>query len=236
MDADRRRTVLVVEDDRAIAELILVYLEKAGYRAACAPSAEEAQPLLSPIPDLVLLDLGLPGRDGLDFLRELRASSTVPVIIVSARESDEDKLAGLGLGADDFVTKPFSPRFLAARVDALFRRISYAGASLPPPGGGLAFGPFVLDFGGRTLARAGRPVYLSRKEFELLAYLAARPGICFEARELHRQVWGFEHGDISTVAVHIGRLRRKMGEDLAAPRWIGTVPGSGYRFVPEEKA
>jgi DNA-binding response OmpR family regulator len=263
------RLVLVVEDDAAIAELVATYLGRDGFRVRISASAEEALACMDEAPDLVLLDLGLPGMDGLEFLRTFRSSSVAPVIIVSARESDEDKLEGLGLGADDFVTKPFSPRILAARVGALLRRVDYeaqareeagglpgeAGTAAKAPGGSgegesralraaslrrvaaarrLAFGPFVLDLDARLLSRHGETLRLSAREFELLAFLVTRPGRSFTAMELHAEVWRLEHGDLSTVAVHIQRIRRKIEVEPAEPRWIRTVPGAGYRFVPED--
>lgn len=220
--------ILVVEDDPAIAELLATYLSREGALPDLASSAEaaEARIALAP-PDLVLLDLGLPGADGLEFLRGFRAAHLEPVIIVSARESDEDKVAGLGLGADDFVSKPFSPRVLVARVRAQLRRASYASAEPER----LAFGPYVLDFEGRLLERGGERVPLSKREFELLAFLARNEGKCFSQEEIYRSVWGLEHGDLSTVAVHVQRVRRKIEEDPQSPRHLQTVPGSGYRLV-----
>jgi len=231
------RLVLVVEDDAAIAELVVAYLRRGGHRVLLASSAEEALAMADEPPDLVLLDLGLPGMDGLEFLRAFRTASTAPVIIVSARESDEDKLEGLGLGADDFVTKPFSPRVLAARVAALLRRVDYESRSRddesaddPPV---VRFGPFALDVGAGILSKRGAPLPLSRREFELLCYLVLHEGRSFSASELHREVWGLEHGDLSTVAVHIQRIRRKIEEEPSSPSWIRTVQGAGYRFVSE---
>ncbi len=230
--------VLIVEDDREIAELISTYLEREGLSTVSALSAEEAAVELGArLPDLLLLDLGLPGADGLEFLRAFRERSGAPAIIVSARESDEDKVAGLGLGADDFVSKPFSPKVLVARVKAQLRRASYSGeagareAWSRASGRRLAFGPYVLDFEGRLLERAGARVPLSRREFELLAFLASHEGKTFSPDELYESVWGLEHGDLSTVAVHVQRVRRKIEEEGAAPRWLVTVPGAGYRFI-----
>jgi len=226
--------VLVIEDDREIAELVAAYLSREGLSPAIVGSAEEAiLECAGALPELVILDLGLPGADGLDFLKHFRARSTAPVIIVSARESDEDKIAGLGLGADDFVSKPFSPKVLAARVKAQLRRASYGvfpkdGA---PGSGRLAFGPYILDYEGKLLERSGERVPLSRREFELLAFLAANEGKTYGPEELYRAVWGLEHGDLSTVAVHVQRVRRKIEEEGAAPRWLVTVPGAGYRFL-----
>ncbi len=235
--------ILIVEDDSEIAELIAVYLERERMRPTILRSAEEAAiDLAARAPDLVILDLGLPGADGLELLRRIRASSTVPVVIVSARESDEDKIAGLGLGADDFVTKPFSPKVLMARVRAQLRRDADYGRGGLPRGEGpgragrrLAFGPFVLDFEGKVLERGGRVVGLSRREYELLAFLASSGGRTFSPQELYSEVWGLEHGDLSTVAVHVRRIRRKI-EGPGEPRWIVTVSGAGYRFVGDRGA
>jgi DNA-binding response OmpR family regulator len=224
--------VLIVEDDREIAELVAAYLSRDGLSPAIVGSAEEAMiDCAGNLPEVLLLDLGLPGADGLEFLRHFRQMSTAPVIIVSARESDEDKVAGLALGADDFVSKPFSPKVLAARVQAQLRRASYGS---PPGGAGegrLAFGPYILDFAGKLLERGGARVPLSRREYELLSFLAANEGRTYGPEQLYRSVWGLEHGDLSTVAVHVQRIRRKIEEAGAPPRWLVTVPGAGYRFM-----
>lgn len=230
--------ILIVEDDREIAELVAAYVSREGLVPAIVGSAEEAILACAEfVPALLVLDLGLPGADGLELLRHFREGSTAPVIIVSARESDEDKVAGLALGADDFVTKPFSPKVLAARVKAQLRRAAYR----PEVAGGsgargataarLAFGPYVLDFEGRLLERDGARVPLSRREFELLAFLASNEGRTYDPEELYRAVWGLEHGDLSTVAVHVQRVRRKIEAEGAPPRWLVTVPGAGYRFL-----
>jgi DNA-binding response OmpR family regulator len=231
--------VLIVEDDREIAELIRTYLERDGFAALTVGSAEEAiLEYAVRLPDLMVLDLGLPGADGLELLRHFRGRSTAPVIIVSARESDEDKVVGLGLGADDFVSKPFSPKVLAARVKAQLRRTGYLrdalGSRGAPDAARMAFGPYVLDFEGKLLERGGARVPLSRREFELLAFLAANEGKTFAPDALHKAVWGLEHGDLSTVAVHVQRVRRKIEEDGSHPRWLVTVPGAGYRFLRED--
>lgn len=226
--------VLIVEDDREIAELVAAYLSREGLVPAIVGSAEAAiMECVAALPELVILDLGLPGADGLDFLRHFRTRSTAPVIIVSARESDEDKIAGLGLGADDFVSKPFSPKVLAARVKAQLRRASYGAAIKDggPGSGRLAFGPYVLDYEGKLLERSGERVPLSRREFELLAFLATNEGKTYGPEELYRAVWDLEHGDLSTVAVHVQRIRRKIEEEGSPPRYLVTVPGAGYRFL-----
>jgi two-component system response regulator RegX3 len=223
-----RPFILIVEDDQAIAELVAAYLLREGTSVDLAASAEAAQSACGKRAyGLVLLDLGLPGADGLEFLRWFRQKSLSPVIIVSARESDEDKVAGLGLGADDFVSKPFSPRVLVARVMAQLRRASYSGAEP----GSLAFGPFRLDFKAKVLEREGERVPLSKREFELLAFLARNEGQTFSPAELYSSVWRLEHGDLSTVAVHVQRVRHKIEDDPQTPRWLQTLPGLGYRFV-----
>lgn len=221
--------ILVIEDDREIAELITLYLAREQLEARVAPSAEAARDLLvGGVPALTLLDLNLPGTDGFQFLRELRLRSMVPVIIVSSRDSDEDKVAGLGLGADDFVTKPFSPRVLAAKVKALLRRASPTSGSART-----LFGAFGLDFETRQLSRHGEPVELRRKEWELLAFLVTNPRKPYTAEVLYREIWGQDYGDLTTVAVHIQRLRRKLGEPPGLPKHIRTVPGFGYLFSPD---
>jgi two-component system response regulator RegX3 len=223
-----------VEDDREIAELIATYLEREGLDVVAAGSAEQAIiECAERLPELLLLDLGLPGADGLELLRHFRARSTAPVIIVSARESDEDKVVGLGLGADDFVSKPFSPKVLAARVKAQLRRVAFGVARDAGAAGEarLAFGPYVLDFEGKLLERGSVRVPLSRREFELLAFLAANEGKTFAPEALYKAVWGLEHGDLSTVAVHVQRVRRKIEEEGMPPKWLITVPGAGYRFM-----
>jgi DNA-binding response OmpR family regulator len=234
-EGGRPARVLIVEDDREIAELIAAYLEREAIAAEIVGSAEAAVlECAERAPDLVVLDLGLPGADGLDFLRVFRERSTAPVVIVSARESDEDKVAGLGLGADDFVSKPFSPKVLAARVKAQLRRSAYSSSSPGAPrlaSTRLGFGPYVLDYEGKLLERDGARVPLSRREFELLAFLASNEGKTFGPEELYKAVWGLEHGDLSTVAVHVQRVRRKIEAEGSQPRWIVTVPGAGYRFL-----
>jgi Response regulators consisting of a CheY-like receiver domain and a winged-helix DNA-binding domain len=227
--------VLVVEDDLEIAELVAAYLRRELFDADIVGSAEAAVVACAEATyDLVILDLGLPGADGFEFLRRFREGSTAPVIIVSARESDEDKIIGLGLGADDFVSKPFSPKVLAARVKAQLRRASI-GQAAGPSSSRKAFGPYVLDYEGKVLEKGAERVPLSRREFELLAFLAAHEGKTFGPEELYRSVWGLEHGDLSTVAVHVQRVRRKIETEGESPRWLVTVPGAGYRFLGNER-
>lgn len=228
-----KATVLIVEDDQEISELIALYLAKDGVSASATDTAEAGLAMVKSDPvDLVVLDLNLPGMDGFEFLQALRRDSKVPVIIVSARESDEDKILGLGLGADDFVSKPFSPRELVARVRSQLRRAGYAASATPisERSAAITFGPFTLDIDERRLTRNGAEIPLSRMEYELLAHLAGKPWVSLGAEELYAAVWGTKYGDISTVAGHVRRLRVKLEEDPSNPRWIVTVHGFGYRF------
>jgi DNA-binding response OmpR family regulator len=228
--------VLIVEDDSAIADIIALYLSKDGITTEITDTAESGiRRTAEERFDLVVLDINLPGMDGFEFLQTLRRSSTLPVIIVSARETDEDKILGLGIGADDFVTKPFSPRVLAARVRAQLRRVGYhmnEGHEDPAKPETVGFGPYTLHLEECYLDRNGRGIALSRKEFELLSYLVLGAPATFRPEELYKKVWGSEFGDLSTVAVHIRRLRLKIEDDPTAPRWILTNHGFGYRFDP----
>jgi len=165
--------------------------------------------------------------DGFEFLQLLRAESSVPVIIVSAREADEDIVMGLGIGADEFVTKPFAPRVLVARIRALLRRIRTAGLD------SITFGPYALDAEGYTLTREGQRVLLSTKEFEVLRHLIRHPGKAMTADEIYSGVWGMVYGDLTAVAVYIRRIRQKIEEDPKNPLYIQTIHGYGYRFNPE---
>jgi len=228
-----KASVLIIEDDSTISELISLYLAKDGVTCAVEEQAEKAlETMHGKRFDLIVLDLNLPGMDGFEFLQKLRRTDTVPVIIVSARQTDEDKILGLGLGADDFVSKPFSPRELVARVRSQLRRAGYT-SPMAQPIDTVSFGPFNLDFEERRLIRDGEEVPLSRMEFELLVRLVRSPRISIGAEELYTAVWGTKYGDLSTVAVHVRRLRCKIEEHPSSPRWIMTVHGFGYRFDPE---
>jgi two-component system response regulator RegX3 len=179
-------------------------------------------------PELVILDINLPGMDGFEFLDRFRRENTVPVMIVSARDGDEDLIAGLGGGADEFVTKPFSPRVLAARVRALFRRIrnidGLDAARL------CRFGPFTLDYDSRILKKGDEEIPLSAKEYACLAFLSKNPGKTLPPETIYAGVWKNNYGDFTTVAVHIQRLRKKIEEDPANPAYLETLRGMGYRF------
>ena len=217
--------VIVIEDERELGELVLLYLGKEGIDAALCPTAEEGLELYrSAGAELIVLDINLPGMDGFEFLQALRRESAVPVIIVSARESDEDIVMGLGIGADEFVTKPFAPRVLVARIRAILRR------SRAPAARTLSFGPFTLDLEGYSLLRGEQRVLLSTKEFEVLRYLASNPGKAMSPDQIYEAVWGSVYGDLTAVAVYIRRLRLKIEDDPAHPRYLQTIHGYGYRF------
>ena len=218
--------VLVVEDDRAISDLLRLYLEKEGVEVTVADTAEAALPAIEEAEfDLLLLDVNLPGRDGFELLADLRRRHDLPVLVLTARDAEEDSIFAFGVGADDYVTKPFSPKVLAARVRAHLRR-RRASAAEP----GLRYGPLTIDPDGYAAALDGRPLNLARREFELLALLAVSPGQVFTAEQIYDRVWGNRFGDLSTVTVHVQRIRKKLGDGGA--RWVQTVRGVGYRFNP----
>ncbi len=223
--------VLVVDDVPEMSELVRTYLGVEGLEAREAGSAEAAEAILADDPgfDLIILDLNLPGMDGFEFLQRLRRTSTVPVMIVSARDEDEDVVAALGIGADEYLTKPFSPRALAARARALIRR--HKGYSrLDEESRTLRFGPFSLDLDSGVLRRGDGRVPLSAKEFAVLAYLAGEKGRPRSPEEIFGAVWDRKYGDITAVGVYVQRLRRKIEDDPSAPRYLVTERGFGYRF------
>ncbi len=221
------KRVLVVDDNVKTAELVKLYLDRDGYRVALAHDGIEGLRLAREgHPDLIVLDLMLPGIDGLEVLRRLRVESDVPVILLTAKTTDEDKLAGLGLGADDYVTKPFSPKELAARVRAVLRRLP--GERGPAE---IKRGELVLDFLKQTANLAGRPLALTAVEFKLLGVLVKEPGRVFSRAELIEKALGYAYeGFDRTIDVHILNLRRKLEPDPARPAFIRTVYGAGYKF------
>jgi len=224
--------VLVVDDDPTVSEVVARYLVRDGYEvdvAADGPSALEAA--AEHWPDLVVLDLMLPGLDGLEVCRRLRARGSVPVIMLTARGDESDRIAGLELGADDYVAKPFSPRELVARVRSVLRRANATPPSDPTPSL-LVAGDLVVDLTAREVRRAGVLVPLTSREFDLLAFLVAHPREAFRREDLLERVWGWSFGDTSTVTVHIRRLREKVEDDPSAPSHLATVWGVGYRFDP----
>lgn len=223
--------VLIVEDVTELSDLVALYLAKEGMETRQAETAEAALALLPEwTPDLIILDLNLPGMDGFEFLHEFRRTGCCPVLIVSARDADEDIIAGLGYGADEFVTKPFSPRVLTARVRALLRRAQEGTASRESPGT-VRFGPYALDTEACVLKKDGQRVPLSAKEYAVLAFLAGNPGRPLSPQSIYAAVWKNAYGDQTAVAVYVQRLRKKLEEDPSNPRFLETVHGMGYRFA-----
>jgi DNA-binding response OmpR family regulator len=222
-------TVLVVDDEPIVREVVVRYLEREGYRTLEAADGDRARHLLEQdTPNLVVLDVMLPGTDGLALCRWIRARSDLPVILLTARGEEADRIVGLELGADDYVTKPFSPRELAARVRTVLRRSGPAS----PVDMRLAFGELEIDAGAREVRRGGAIVKLTVKEFDLLFFLASHPRHVFSRAQLMDRVWGYEAAlDTGTVTVHVRRLREKIEEDPSRPQLLETVWGVGYRFV-----
>ena len=224
--------VLVVEDDATVAEVVVRYLEREGFEVESVGDGNQAlERAGSSLPDLVVLDLMLPGLDGLEVCRRLRAVAPIPVIMLTARGEESDRVLGLELGADDYVSKPFSPRELTARVKSVLRR---AQGPLSPidASGVLTVGDLEVDLAAREVRRHGELVTLTTREFELLVFLVRHPRRVFRREELLEHVWGYTYGDTSTVTVHIRRLREKIEPDPSAPRIIQTVWGAGYRLDP----
>ena len=228
-----RGNVLLVDDEAIVLEVIERYLLRDGYGVRVARDGESALALArQERPDLIVLDVMLPGLDGLEVARRLRAESAVPIIMLSARGEETDKLLGLGLGADDYVTKPFSPKELVARIAAVLRRTTgTVAATAGSDDQALRFGSLRIDPRGRTLVRDGESLELTAREFDLLLFLARHPGQVFTRQQLLDQVWDFEfYGDPSTVTVHVRRLREKLEPDPVRPRYLKTVWGVGYKF------
>ncbi|MFD7433234.1 response regulator transcription factor [Streptomyces sp. NPDC059861] len=220
--------VLVVDDDPTVAEVVSGYLDRAGYvvdRAGDGPDALARA--TAHWPDLVVLDLMLPGMDGLEVCRRMRVRGPVPVIMLTARGDEDDRILGLEVGADDYVTKPFSPRELVLRVESVLRRTRPAPQQSTDA---LGAAGLTVDPAGRRAAKNGDELALTIREFDLLAFFLRHPGRAFSREELMREVWGWDFGDLSTVTVHVRRLRGKVEDDPARPRFIQTVWGVGYRF------
>jgi len=222
------RTILVVDDDKKIVQLVSLYLKREGHRVLTAFDGQEALELArSKQPDLIVLDLFLPELDGTDVCRLLRTESRVPIIMLTARATDEDKLLGLDIGADDYLTKPFNPRELVARIRAVLRRTWPEEDANPD----LNFGQLNISLLRREVIAQGQPVALTPTEFRLLETLARDPGRAFSRSELLDRAFGFDYDGIErTVDVHIMNLRRKIEPQPSTPRYIMTVPGFGYRF------
>ena len=228
--------ILLVEDEPDIADLLSLHLRDLGYRVdAVADGALGLQKALAEEYALVILDLMLPHVSGTEICRRLRESErTTPILMLTAKSEERDKVLGLDLGADDYVTKPFSIRELMARVRALLRRIELDQPDEPPPQ--LAFGDLVIEPAKRKVHVAGEAVDLTAKEFDLLALFAQHPGRAFSRQELLDKVWGYQYAGYShTVNSHINRLRSKIEPDPANPQYVQTVWGVGYRFAEEEE-
>jgi DNA-binding response OmpR family regulator len=222
-------TVLVVDDEPIVREVVVRYLQREGYRTLEAEDGDHARELLErDPPNLVVLDVMLPGTDGLSLCRWIRSRSELPVILLTARGEEADRIVGLELGADDYVTKPFSPRELAARVRTVLRRAA-------PPSLGearLEVGDVEIDAATREVSKRGVPLKLTAREFDLLWFLASHPRLVFSRRQLMDRVWGYEAAlDTGTVTVHVRRLREKSEDDPSRPKLLETVWGVGYRFV-----
>jgi DNA-binding response OmpR family regulator len=221
-------TILVVDDEPIVREVVARYLRREGYRTLEAGDGDLAKTLVeSERPDLVVLDLMLPGTDGLSVCRWIRARGSLPIIMLTARGEEADRIVGLEVGADDYVTKPFSPRELAARVRTVLRRSS----PLPERTETLAFEELEIDAAAREVRRGGETLHLTAKEFDLLWFLASHPRRVFSRDQLMHRVWGYSNAlDTGTVTVHIRRLREKIEADASEPRRLETVWGVGYRF------
>ncbi|MDF5757993.1 response regulator transcription factor [Spongiactinospora sp. TRM90649] len=223
--------ILVVDDDLTVAEVVARYLERDGHQVErVGDGAEALRRALAHPPDLVILDLMLPKVDGLQVCRKLRERWPVPVIMLTALGEEIDRVVGLETGADDYVTKPFSPRELALRVQSVLRRAR--GASMRGGSGVMRDGDLVVDVGAHEVRRRGELITLTAREFELLAHLMRNPRQAFTRVALLSQVWGWSFGDTSTVTVHVRRLREKIEPDPTSPQRIVTVWGVGYRFEP----
>ena len=229
--------ILIIEDVKELADLVSLYLSREGFNVRIAESAEGAFAIIDEwTPDLVILDVNLPGMDGFEFLQKFRRVSDTPVMVVSARDSDEDQISGLGIGADEYITKPFSPKVLVVRVRALFRRLRMYAISETSASQGktdehlFRFGPFVLDYDAYLLKKGDMRIPLSAKEYGCLVFLTEHSGKAMNVESIYNGVWKNNYGDLTTVAVYIQRLRKKIEDDPSEPVYIETVHGMGYRF------
>ena len=231
MSVVRPQRVLVVDDEDKIRDIVRRYLERDGYEVADTNDGESALRLARELqPDIIVLDVMMPGTDGIEVLRKLRGESDVPVILLTARSEEVDKLIGLAVGADDYVTKPFSPRELTARITTVLRRARIGQPGEPTDR--LDFSGLGIDLTRREVNRDDDPVTLTALEFDLLVALARAPGRVFTRRQLLEQVWGWDfYGDERVVNVHIASIRRALGDPAETPELIATVRGVGYKFI-----
>ena len=227
--------ILVVEDEASIADVVARYLRRDGHEVeTIGDGAKAMERLQETNPDLIVLDLMLPGMEGKEILRRVRAAGDTPVVILTARGEELDRLVGFGLGADDYVTKPFSPRELSARVEAVLRRASSGGGGAPVSSSeGIRIGDLYIDGRTRQVERSGEPIPMTAREFDLLHFLARHPGQVFNRDQLIDAVWDVHAvSDPGTVTVHIRRIRAKLEPDPSRPRYLKTVWGVGYKLEP----
>ncbi|WP_116198901.1 response regulator transcription factor [Amycolatopsis circi] len=226
---DQAGRVLVVDDDETVRDVVRRYLETAGFTVDLAGDGTAALARFAErVPDLVVLDVMMPGLNGLEVCRRLRQTSQVPIVMLTALGEEENRIAGLQLGADDYVTKPFSPKELTLRVASVLRR-----ARMPrpePPTAELVDGNLRLQMAARQATLDGAVLPLTTREFDLLAFFLSHPGVAFSRADLLEKVWGWDFGDQSTVTVHVRRLREKIERDPAKPIRVATVWGVGYRY------
>jgi len=221
--------ILVVDDDHTVREVVVSYLRAAGHTVSEAEDGEQALQAMREVPaDLVVLDLMLPGIDGLEVCRRLREQGDVPIIMLTALGGETDRVVGLERGADDYVTKPFSPRELVLRVDGVLRRTG----EKTTPAGPVVDGDLVVDATQHVATLAGATLQLTVREFDLLRFLVSNPGVAYSRDQLLAEVWGWSFGDQSTVTVHVRRLREKVEADPTHPTRLVTVWGVGYRWDP----
>jgi DNA-binding response OmpR family regulator len=228
------RRILLVEDDPTVSDVVERYLHREGFAVETVADGRLAlQRAMADPPNLMVLDLMLPGIDGLEVFRRLRASAPVPVIMLTARGDEHDRVIGLELGADDYMGKPFSPRELTARIKAVLRRAEgHDDSAAPGLSPRLEAGDLTVDVSAREVRRDDQLIALTVREFDLLAFLMRHPHQVFRRQDLLERVWGYSFGDTSTVTVHVRRLREKVEVDPSAPQRIQTVWGVGYRFEP----
>ncbi len=228
MKQERKTTILIVDDEETILEIMRDFLEAEGFQVEVAQEIEEAKAILARTPvDCLLLDVMLPGTSGFEFCRELRQQQDLPLLFLSARSGDSDKLRGLSLGADDYIVKSATPAEVVARIKAVLRRSQKD--TRETSCAVLDFGRLTIDLAAHEVFVEGKPISFAAKEFALLRLLASHPRQVFSRDHLFEQIWG-EFGERHTVAVHIGRIRDKIESDPAHPRYITTVWGVGYRF------
>lgn len=229
----QRQRVLVIDDDPNVSEVVAAYLEREGCIVEVRANGEQGlEAALADPPDLVVLDLMLPGLDGLEVCRRLQALAPVPVVMLTAKGDETDRIIGLELGADDYVSKPFSPRELVARIKAVLRRANAPLAPVGPGSATLEAGRVNIDVAAHEARRGGELLPLTSREFELLVFLVRQPRRAFRREEILERVWGSRYGDTSTVTVHVRRLREKVEDDPSDPRHLVTVWGVGYRWEP----